>query len=151
MTPVGGEATGEASGASGDLGHNEMGSCSTQTTSTKTPGGLDLPLGLGELPTKGVVIGEAPVSRDATKVSGPKNGPKQLRVFQRKEVSSPKPTKSWVTERYSWNDGKGGDLLLVGWLGKKPSDCLAYGEVSASVAAAMGESKETGLLGVMED
>ena len=39
----------------------------------------------------------------------------------------------------------------MGWLGKKPSDCLAFGEVSASAAAVMGESEAIGLLGVMED
>ena len=77
MTSVGGKATGEANGAFGDLGCNEMGSYSTQTASIETLGGLDLPLGLGEQLTKGVVvIREAPVGRDATEVSGPKNGPK---------------------------------------------------------------------------
>ena len=39
----------------------------------------------------------------------------------------------------------------MGWPGKKPSDCLVFGEVSASANAVMGELEATGLPGVMED
>ena len=36
----------------------------------------------------------------------------------------------------------------MGWLGKKPSNCLVSREVPASAVVAMGESKATRLLGV---
>jgi hypothetical protein len=61
---------------------------------------------------------------------GPTSEPKQLQVFQRKEVSSFKPTKSWVAERCSWNDE-------VGLLGKNPMKCLVTKEKTARATLAM--------------
>lgn len=76
-------------------------------------------------------------------MSGPTSEPKQLQVFQRKEVSSFKPTKSWVAEQCSWNDE-------VGLLGKNPTECLASKEVTARATLAMVEPETTSLQGEME-
>jgi hypothetical protein len=52
----------------------------------------------------------------------PKKQTKQIKVFQRRENSLPKATKSWVAERVSWNGGKGCDVATEDESGKNDSD-----------------------------
>jgi hypothetical protein len=76
-------------------------------------------------------------------MSGPTSGPKQLQVFQRKEVPSFNPAKSWVAERCSWNSE-------VGLLGKNPMKCLVTKEATARATLAMDEPETTGLQGELK-
>jgi hypothetical protein len=82
--------------------------------------------GLGESPAR---VAQRPKGQGEC---GSEAAPKQHRVYLRKEVSSPKTTKSWVAERCSRNDDRG-DMSEVGLLGKFPLISSANGEGSRRV------------------
>jgi hypothetical protein len=84
-------------------------------------------------------------------VSTPEYTPKQLQVFKRKEAPVPKSTKSWVAERVSWNDGRGGDVEPACLLGKNHTACLGSEEMSVNDSPVMGEHEESDLLGGLEN
>jgi hypothetical protein len=76
---------------------------------------------------------------------------KQMRVLKRKEVPVSKPTKSWVAERVSWNDSRGGDVVPTCMLGKNHTVGSGSEEMSVNDSSVRGEHEESDLFGGLED
>jgi hypothetical protein len=69
----------------------------------------------------------------------PGKQPKQVKIFQRRERSSSKTTKSWVAERVAWNGGRGCDVTTEIGSGKNHNICLDLEEQTIDVGAELGE------------
>jgi hypothetical protein len=80
----------------------------------------------------------------------PVKTPNKLQVFQRKEAPVSKNLKSWVAERVSWNDGRGGDVASDGLSGKHHSGCLDSEVLDFNGGPVLGEQEESGLVGGKE-